>query len=195
MPATAGARSLSQEQDHIRQLPDFTVGFVTMPDFAFARSRRYRLLTSIHQCFLLATSPVAVMLRRARYLLFAQRARLYSSLPIRIRCAVTRVDGWRPRRGTTAERNALLSSRLADTGDLAFHGMTDDDVLLRYPALQREYLAAIREYIAASIRSRTYDEITLRRCCRKIVWFMDGDYRGSKPMEVLPDRFGPIMPT
>jgi uncharacterized protein (DUF433 family) len=46
--------------------------------------------------------------------------------------------------------------------DLVLHGMTDADVLMKYPALEADDLAAVREHIAASIKVRTHDEITGR---------------------------------
>ena len=42
--------------------------------------------------------------------------------------------------------------------DLAFHGMSDDEVLRRFPDLEPEDLAAVREYAVHLIKSRTHDE-------------------------------------
>ena len=46
--------------------------------------------------------------------------------------------------------------------DVAFHGVTDDEVLQRYPRLEREDLAAVQEYAVHLIQSRSYDEFTGR---------------------------------
>jgi uncharacterized protein (DUF433 family) len=46
--------------------------------------------------------------------------------------------------------------------DSAFLRMTDDEVLQRYPQLEREDLSAVREYAARLIQSRTHDEFTGR---------------------------------
>lgn len=51
--------------------------------------------------------------------------------------------------------------------DLAFHGISEGDVLKKYPELVPEDLAAVREHIAASIKSRTHDEFTGRRILLK----------------------------
>lgn len=45
---------------------------------------------------------------------------------------------------------------------LNLEGMTDVEVLRAYPELVPDDLAAVREYIQAGIKSRTYDEITGR---------------------------------
>jgi uncharacterized protein (DUF433 family) len=45
---------------------------------------------------------------------------------------------------------------------LTFHGMTDDDVLRKYPDLESEDLAAVREYAVHLVKSRTHDEFTGR---------------------------------
>jgi uncharacterized protein (DUF433 family) len=46
--------------------------------------------------------------------------------------------------------------------DLAFHGMTDDEVLQKYPELEQEDLVAVREYAVYLIQTRTHDEFTGR---------------------------------
>jgi uncharacterized protein (DUF433 family) len=46
--------------------------------------------------------------------------------------------------------------------DLSFHGMTDHEVLRKYPALEPEDLAAVREYAVHLIQSRSHDEFTGR---------------------------------
>lgn len=45
---------------------------------------------------------------------------------------------------------------------LAWKGMTEEEVLVRHPELEREDLVAVREFVAHSIKSRTDDEITGR---------------------------------
>ena len=45
---------------------------------------------------------------------------------------------------------------------LAFHGMTEDEVLQKYPHLEPHDLTAVREFVANSIKARTHDEITGR---------------------------------
>jgi uncharacterized protein (DUF433 family) len=61
---------------------------------------------------------------------------------------------------------------------LVFHGMTDHDVLQKHPALEREDLAAVREYIATTIKSRTHDEITGRPVLPKNQLVHGKYYRG-----------------
>jgi len=46
--------------------------------------------------------------------------------------------------------------------DLAFHGLTEEAVLKKYPDLEPEDLTAVRAYIASEIKSRTSDEFTGR---------------------------------
>ena len=46
--------------------------------------------------------------------------------------------------------------------DLAFHGMTEAEVLQKYPALEPDDLAAMPEYADRLIKARTHDEITGR---------------------------------
>lgn len=45
---------------------------------------------------------------------------------------------------------------------LVWSGLTEETVLLNHPELEPEDLAAVREYIANSIKSRTHDEFTGR---------------------------------
>ena len=51
--------------------------------------------------------------------------------------------------------------------DLALHGMTEDEVLQKYPELEPDDLAAVREFAANLIKKRTHDEITGRRILSK----------------------------
>jgi len=46
--------------------------------------------------------------------------------------------------------------------DLAFHGLCEDEVLQKYAELEREDLAAVREYAVHLINTRTHDEFTGR---------------------------------
>ena len=62
--------------------------------------------------------------------------------------------------------------------DLAFHAMTDDEVLQKYPKLEPEDLAAVREYAATSIKSRTHDELTGRPILPKDRLVHGGYYKG-----------------
>jgi uncharacterized protein (DUF433 family) len=45
---------------------------------------------------------------------------------------------------------------------LSLPGMTDTEVLSKYPELEPDDLAAVREFAAKSIESRTHDEFTRR---------------------------------
>ncbi len=45
---------------------------------------------------------------------------------------------------------------------LAFHGLSEAEVLQKYPGLELQDLSAVREYVAHAIKSRTHDEFTGR---------------------------------
>lgn len=51
--------------------------------------------------------------------------------------------------------------------DLAFHGMAQDEIFRKYPELEKEDLAAVREYAVHLIKTRTHDEFTGRRILPK----------------------------
>jgi uncharacterized protein (DUF433 family) len=46
--------------------------------------------------------------------------------------------------------------------DLAFHGMTESEILKKYPGLEPKDIPAVREYAIHLIKSRDHDEITGR---------------------------------
>lgn len=51
--------------------------------------------------------------------------------------------------------------------DLTFHGMREETILHKYPGLEPEDLAAVREYAVYLIKSRDHDEITGRKILPK----------------------------
>jgi uncharacterized protein (DUF433 family) len=59
--------------------------------------------------------------------------------------------------------------------DWSLRGMTDDEVLQKYPELEPHDLAAVREFAAKSIESRTHDEFTGRPILPRD-WLVHGRY-------------------
>ncbi|MGO9254991.1 MAG: DUF433 domain-containing protein [Bryobacteraceae bacterium] len=64
--------------------------------------------------------------------------------------------------------------------DLGFHGMTEDKVLQKYPELEPEDLAAVREYAVHLIKMRTHDEFTARAILPKERLRHGPIYKGSQ---------------
>jgi uncharacterized protein (DUF433 family) len=61
---------------------------------------------------------------------------------------------------------------------LAWGGMSDETVLDKYPALELGDLAAVRDYVAKSIKSRTQDEFTGRPILTKGLLRHGAYYKG-----------------
>ena len=74
---------------------------------------------------------------------------------------------------------------------LSLPGMTDSEVLSKYPELEPEDLAAVREFAAKSIESRTHDEFTGRPILPREC--MDDTTKAAAGMPPLPD--GMLMRT
>ncbi len=62
--------------------------------------------------------------------------------------------------------------------DLSFHGLPESEVLQKYPGLELEDIAAVREYAVYVIKSRTHDEMTGRRILPKQALKNGAYYRG-----------------
>jgi len=76
---------------------------------------------------------------------------------------------------------------------LSLPGVTDAEVLQKYPELESDDLAAVREFAAKSVESRTHDEFTGRPICQGIGWSMAAITKAAAGMPPLPG--GTLMRT